>query len=125
MFNGLSRYAAVGMVATLTHYALLILLVEGLGLPPGPAAWAGAVLGAAVAYAGNRRFTFGHSATPHAQALPRFAAIAALGALANGLIVGGGAALGVHYLVMQAVATVLVMVATYHLNRRWSFRQPD
>lgn len=120
--NGLSRYATVGLVATVCHYAALLLLVEAFFLSPGLSAFAGSVLGAFVAYAGNRRFTFTQTDAPHASALPRFGAIAALGALVNALIVGGGAALGAHYLLMQMLATALVMVATYHLNRAWTFR---
>ena len=49
MIKGLSRYAAVGGVATAAHYALLVALVEWAAISPGPAAWAGAVLGALVA----------------------------------------------------------------------------
>jgi putative flippase GtrA len=78
-------------------------------------------LGALVAYGGNRRFTFSGSTAPHASAFPRFAAIAAVGAVVNALIVGAGAAWGAHYLLMQVVATVAVMVGTYHLNRLWTF----
>jgi putative flippase GtrA len=119
--RGLSRYAAVGAVATAAHYLLLVALVEWAGLAPGPAAWWGAVLGALVAYAGNRRYTFAQQATSHGRALPRFAFIALLGSLANALIVGGGSALGMHYLLMQVLATALVMLGTFHLNRVWTF----
>lgn len=119
--KGLSRYAAVGAVATAAHYLLLLALVEWAGVAPGPAAWCGAVLGAWVAYAGNRRYTFNHQSTSHGRALPRFALIALLGSLANALIVGGGSAMGFHYLLMQVLATALVMLGTYHLNRIWTF----
>jgi putative flippase GtrA len=119
--KGLSRYAAVGAVATAAHYLLLVALVEWAGLAPGLAAGWGAVLGAVVAYAGNRRYTFGQQPTSHGRALPRFALIALLGSSANALIVGGGSALGAHYLLMQVLATVLVMLGTYHLNRVWTF----
>ena len=117
----LSRYATVGAMATTTHYLLLVALVEWVGVAPGPAAWWGAVLGALVAYAGNRRYTFAQQTTSHRRALPRFALIALLGSLVNALIVGGGSALGLHYLLMQVLATGLVMLGTYHLNRIWTF----
>lgn len=123
--KGLSRYAAVGAVATAGHYALLVLLVEVAHMAPGPAALLGALFGAMLAYWGNRRFTFSGTRASHATALPRFSVIAGLGALANAAIVGGGVAVGAHYLLMQALATVLVMMATFHLNRRWTFRTPD
>lgn len=119
--KGLSRYAAVGMVATACHYVLLVLLVEAAGLAAGPAALAGSIFGALVAYWGNRRYTFLQSDTSHARALPRFAATAGIGASVNALMVGGGVALGVHYLLMQVMATVAVMWGTYHLNRIWTF----
>ncbi len=119
--KGLSRYAAVGAVATACHYALLVVLVEAAGVVPGLSALAGAVLGGVVAYLGNRRYTFSFSEVGHARAMPRFAAVAAAGAVLNGLIVGAGAALGVHYLLAQVLATVLVMLATYQLNRIWTF----
>ena len=119
--RGLSRYAAVGAVATACHYALLTALVEWAVWAPGLAALAGSLLGALVAYMGNRRFTFTEARTPHGLALPRFAATAAVGAAANAMIVGGGAALGMHYLLMQMVATALVMLGTYQLNKSWTF----
>jgi putative flippase GtrA len=123
--RGLSRYALVGVVATAAHYALLVLLVEWASAPAGPSALIGALLGAAVAYLGNRRYTFSSSDAPHTRAAPRFAAIAGLGAVANALVVGGGVAMGLHYLLAQVVATIVVMLATYHLNRVWTFGQPS
>ena len=120
-FMSLARYAGVGAVATATHYLILILWVEALGLEPGLGAAAGAVVGAVVAYVGNRRLTFQAHAVPHGRALPRFAAVSAVGAVLNGLVVASGVALGMHYLPAQAVATALVMLLTYHVNRWWTF----
>lgn len=118
----LALYAAAGAVATAAHYALLVALVEGAVLAPAAAAVAGAALGAAVAYVLNRRLAFAGTTAPHAQALPRFVLTAALGAACSGACVWAGTTLaGVHYLVAQAVATVLAMLLTYGVNRRWSF----
>lgn len=117
-----ARYALIGGVATATHYALLTLLVEGLQAPAGASAALGAGAGALVAYAGNRRFTFETSLASHARALPRFMAVATLGVVLSGLIVHwGSVVLGVHYLLAQALATVLVLILGYHVNHRWSF----
>ena len=52
------RFAAVGAVGTLAHYALLVALVEGAGAPPLAGASAGFVLGALVNYALARRLVF-------------------------------------------------------------------
>ena len=118
----LPTYALVGAAATATHYATLVLLVEWAHAWPGPSAFAGAVLGAVVAYFGNRRFTFTGTQAPHARAMRRFAVVALAGAVLNGVLVAWGSGpLGLHYLLAQGAATVLVMVLTYHLNRWWTF----
>lgn len=115
------RYLAVGAVATGVHYLVLLILVEKFGRAAPISAVIGAVCGALVAYAGNWRFTFRHAAS-HGQALPRFLVVAAGGAAANGLIVWVGTAqLGLYYLLAQLIATVLVVVATFQVNRAWSF----
>jgi|SRR5688572_66352 putative flippase GtrA len=115
------RYLLVGLLATAIHYALLVALVELTGAAAAPSAAFGAACGALAAYAGNRRFTFAGGAV-HAQALPRFLAVAALGAAANGAIVWTGKEIvGMHYLAAQVVATTVVMWSGFVLNRRWSF----
>jgi len=115
------RYLLVGLLATASHYALLVALVELAGAQAAPSAAFGAACGAFLAYAGNRRFTFPRRA-PHAQALPRFLAVAALGAATNGAIVWTGTkVLGMHYLEAQLLATSTVVWSGFVLNRRWSF----
>ena len=56
----LLRYTLVGAIATAVHYALLALCVEAGAWPAWLASGFGAVMGAQVAYLGNRRFTFGY-----------------------------------------------------------------
>lgn len=117
-----ARYSVTGGVATAAHYAVLALLVEGLKAPAALAAALGALCGAAVAYLGNRRFTFSATTVPHRHAAPRFLLVAALGAAVSAAIVGlGTAVLHAHYLASQVVATALVLLLTYGLNRRWTF----
>ncbi len=117
-------YTVAGGIATAVHYAVLIALVELLGYPAAPSAAFGTLCGAAVSYLLNRRITFAFSSAGHGQALPRFMAIALLGALLNGLLVWLGVQqLGWHYLLAQALATVLVMGLTFRLNRLWTFAQ--
>ena len=115
------RYLLVGLLATAIHYALLVALVELAGAAAAPSAAFGAACGALAAYAGNCRFTF-PSGAAHARALPRFLAVAALGAAANGAIVWTGTQiLGMHYLAPQVIATSIVVWSGFVLNRRWSF----
>jgi len=116
-----ARYTLIGGFATVGHYAILIALVEALRVPPSIAAASGAVCGALIAYAGNRRFTFPGNHR-HRKALPRFLLVAALGAALNGGIVWAGTTiLAWHYLAAQVAATLLALVITYSYNRSWTF----
>ena len=109
-------------MATAVHYAVLLALVELAGAPAAPSAVVGALCGAAASYAINRAITFTSSTATHQQALPRFMLIAAAGAAINGALVWLGVHwLDWHYLVAQALATVLVLGITFRLNRSWTF----
>ena len=114
------RYATVGAVATAVHFALMAALVEGLGWVAWAASGAGAVAGAQVAFAGNRRITFQHVG-PWWPAWWRFMGTAAGGAVAGMLLVALLSHLGLHYLLAQAIATVLILFTTFVINRAWSF----
>lgn len=114
------RYALVGATATAAHYLFLVAAVEWARWPAWLAAGAGAVLGAQVAYLGNRRYTFAHRG-PLAASWWRFQATAALGAASTMAIVALATRVGLHYLAGQVIATVLVMLGTYAINARWAF----
>jgi putative flippase GtrA len=116
----LLRYAAVGAVATLAHYALLWWLVEHVHWWPALAAGAGAALGAQLGFVGNRSFTFQHRG-PWLPAWWRFQLTALLGGVTSMAVVAAGVGLGLHYLLAQAAATLGVLVLTYLINRRWAF----
>lgn len=114
-------YTLIGGLATAVHYLVLVALVELADIGAGLAAATGATCGALAAYAGNRRFTFASEAA-HARALPRFLLVAALGAATSAALVTAGTAwFGLHYLLPQAVATALVLLAGFTVNRRWTF----
>ena len=114
------RYAAVGAVATAVHYAVLAGAVEASLLPPWWAAALGAWVGAQVAFAGNAWFTFAGAPVTFVAWL-RFQIVAVLGALISFVIVKIGVGAGLHYLVAQAIATLVSLFVTYEVNRRWSF----
>lgn len=117
------RFAAVGAVGTIAHYALLLLMVEVLGSGPLAGAAAGFVLGAVVNYSLSRMLVF-DSTRPHAEALPRFLAVAVVGlgwtALLMALLVEGA---GLHYLLAQLVTTALLLLWHYAGNALWTFRK--
>jgi len=119
------KYAAVGAVATAAHYAILVGLVEAGWLAAARAAAVGAWVGAQVAFAGNAAFTFramGSGATVGAWL--RFQVTAIVGAAISFTIVHVGTRIGVHYLIAQVVATLVALVVTFEINRRWSFASP-
>ncbi len=114
------QYAAVGAVATAAHYAILVGLVEAGLLAPPRAAALGAWVGAQVAFAGNVAFTFrGSGATLGAWL--RFQITAVVGAVLSFALVALGVRIGLHYLLAQIVATLINLVVTFEINRRWSF----
>ncbi len=115
------RYAAVGAVATALHYALLVLCVEHFGWPAWLASGLGAVVGAQLAYVGNRWFTFAHRGSLRAS-WPRFQATALMGALLGMAVVALAVRLGLHYVLAQMLATGLSLVLTFGINRVWTFR---
>jgi putative flippase GtrA len=118
--NRLLRYTLVGGLATAVHYALLVLCVEAFGWPAWPGSGAGAVIGAQVAYFGNRRFTFGHGGSLAASWL-KFQITAVFGALQGMVVVWAGVEFGLHYLAAQALATLTGLLLTFAINRRWTF----
>lgn len=115
-----ARYASVGAVATVAHYAILAVCVEAALLAPPWAAALGAWVGAQIAFAGNAVFTFAGAPVTFAAWL-RFQAVAVLGAAISFAVVGAGVGVGLHYLLAQAIATGVALVVSYEVNRRWSF----
>jgi len=115
------RYTTVGALATAIHYLVLVLCVERGGWPAYAGSGFGAVVGAQVAYAGNRWFTFAHRGAMRTS-WPRFQATALAGALFGMAVVALVVHLGMYYLFAQALATVLSLGLTFSVNRLWSFR---
>jgi putative flippase GtrA len=121
MMPALLRYTLVGAFATGAHYALLMACVEFGHWPAYAASGFGAVVGAQLAYAGNRWFTFAHRGGLPASWM-KFQGTAVFGALVGMLIVGLGVKVGVHYLLAQVCATLFVLGLTFAINRHWTFR---
>ncbi len=123
MIQSLIRYAMVGAVGTLAHYAVLVVLVERGRVSPPVATAIGFTMGALVNYFLNVRFTF-QSTRPHREAMPRFFAAAAAGMAANtGIVALGVNVFRLHYIVPQVVATAVVVFGTFCVNRAWTFQR--
>ncbi len=115
-------FAGVGVVATLCHYVVLVLLVEAKALPVVPASAVGALVGAIVGYRLNYRLAFDSSA-PHGKTAPRYLIIAVLALGVNTFLM---AVLHGHfslpYLIAQIITTGIVFFLTFSANRLWTFR---
>ncbi|HEY0468770.1 MAG TPA: GtrA family protein [Polyangiaceae bacterium] len=117
------RYAAVGAIGTLFHFATLSVCVEWLRLSPTNGSLVGAVVGALVNYVLNYHLTFA-SQQSHRVTLPRFLTVAAFGVLLNGGVVKVMTEnMQLHYLLAQAVATIIVLGSGFVLNKVWTFAQ--
>lgn len=115
-------FSAAGVFAAIGHYGTLIALSELAGSPPVPASLAGFVVGAAISYALNYRFTF-RSTKQHGEALTKFLVVATVGFVLNGLVMVALTGWGrFHYLLAQLTATGVVLLWTFFCNRYWTFR---
>lgn len=115
------RFALIGGVATAIQYATLVFLVQADLAGAVLASGIGFVLSALANYALNRRFTF-QSRRAHAEAMPRFAAVALAGlAINTSLIWLFHVPVGLHYLVAQILATGGTLLWNYSVNRVWTF----
>lgn len=118
----LVRFLFVGGCATVSHFLILIGLVELAGASPVAASAAGYFCSAGLSYVLNRSFTFRSNAA-HLTAAPRFAAMVASGLTLNTVLFAGFHALFGHYLLAQVVTTFFVVVFNYTVASRWVF--PD
>lgn len=117
-------YAGVGAIGTVAQYAILIAMVHSGFASAAVSSMAGATVGAIVNYCLNRQITFRSNSNPLSTA-PKFAIIALLGVLANGVCMKFFATIpGLNYLFAQLITTALVLGLTYLLNSKWTFSEP-
>lgn len=120
-------FASIGAIGTVAHYATLILLVQIAHTDPVLATTIGFAVGALINYILNYRITF-NSDKRHREALTKFLSVAVLGAITNGLIMSLGINIfDIHYLVIQLIATCIVLTLNFTANKYWTFAEdrPD
>ena len=123
IFRQFVSFAGVGAVATAAHYLVLIGLVQFYGLNPTLASGIGAVVGALISYGLNYHYTF-RSNNSHALSLAKFFAVAGIGLVLNSIsMLICIEVFGVHYLLSQVLATGLVLIWSFTMNRAWTFRE--
>jgi putative flippase GtrA len=119
--QALIRFAISGGLATLTHIAVFVLLVEGLSMRPLYASVPAFLTAVGVSYGMNFRWTF-DAQGPHHVMLPRFLLVALVGLGLNMLITWLVVDVG-HYWYGYALAAVVVIVplVTFSLSKLWVF----
>jgi len=114
-------FSMMGAIGTAGHYLTLILLVELLRIDPSLATTAGFIVGALINYILNYHITF-KSDKSHREALIKFLLIAAIGAVINTFIMYlGSNFLQYHYLLVQIIATLIVLLWNFTINKIWVF----
>jgi putative flippase GtrA len=114
-------YAAAGVAATGTHYAVMVALVTWAKAPEVVASCAGFLAGACVKYPLNYWTVFA-SRQQHRIALPRFALALAVSFALNAILLAILLeTLDVHYMVSQVLTTGAVLFVNYLLARYWIF----
>lgn len=84
---------------------------------------AGCLVGAAVSYGLNYRFTF-FSARRHVIAVPIFFLFAGLSLVLNTVLMAGlTGGLALHYLPAQILVTGVLLVWNFFAHQRWTFRE--
>ena len=114
-------FAGIGAIGTTGHYATLVLLVHVISTDPVFASTIGFIVGALINYVLNYRITF-NSDKQHRETLTKFFSVAVLGAVINGAIMSAGINMfDVHYLIIQVIATCIVLTLNFTANKYWTF----
>ena len=117
------RFTGIGVIATASHYAVLVALVQAGAAGAVAASAAGCLVGAVVSYVLNYRFTF-FSAQRHVIAVPIFFLFAGLSLVLNTVLMAGlTGSLGLHYLPAQVLVTGVLLVWNFFVHQRWTFRE--
>lgn len=122
ILNQFIRFAGVGAIGTLAHYSVLIFLVQIMAANAIFASTAGFVVGAITNYHLNYHFTFA-SNKRHVEAMSKFLTVAIIGMLLNGLVMLFCIdVFDMMYLIAQFIATAIVLLWNFFVNRLWTFR---
>jgi putative flippase GtrA len=121
--RSLIRFGLAGVLATLTHVLVFVLLVEGFQMRAVIASVPAFLAAVGVSYALNYRWTFTASG-PHRVMLPRFLLVSITGLLMNLLITWLFVdVLGLWYGLALLAVILVIPVSTYLLSRFWVFHR--
>ena len=117
------RFGVVGVLTAMVHYGLLYIGVESANLPATLASSIGFVVAVVFNYFMHYNWTFGEPA-PHGRTLRRYLLMITCGFLLNASVMFIGEHWGsFHYLLVQALALVAVVLWNFVLSNTWVFRR--
>lgn len=123
LFRQFISFSFVGVIATTVHYIVLGFSVHFLAINPVPASVFGFIAGAIVNYLLNYHFTF-NSQKEHLETSLRFLMVALTGLGLNTFLMFLLTD-GLHYLLSQVCATIIVLFWNFLCNRFWTFREAN
>ena len=115
------RFLVVGGIATITHYVILVALVELTGMRPVLATSIGYAVGVVTSFVLNRKYTFRNQSSV-ARTFAKYCLVYVIGMGLNAALMVTVMAQGVPYLIAQIVATALVLVWSFLGSRFVVFR---
>lgn len=117
------RFGVVGVLTAVVHYGLLYFGVEVVHLDATLSSSLGFVVAVIFNYMMHYSWTFAEPA-PHGRTLRRYLVMISCGFLINAWVMYAGVQLwSLHYLLVQALALVAVVVWNFVVSNVWVFRR--
>jgi putative flippase GtrA len=117
-----TKYFIVGIIGTVTHLSVLIVLVEFFKYNYILGSTIGFVLTVVISYYLNYIWTF-RSREKHTKSLPRYIIVSIIGLCLNTCIMFLAVnVFGLWYLIGQAITVLIIPVTNFILNSYWSFK---
>ncbi|WP_282152705.1 GtrA family protein [Ruegeria atlantica] len=124
MIGQISRFAGIGVLATILHVVVSIVALKFFGIAPLLANSAGFAAAFSLSYLGHGRITFDTS-LKHRFHAPRFLTVSGVGFLLSTAITELIAVqLGGPFVLAMAVVALAVPVSTFLLCKFWVFARP-
>ena len=117
------RFGVVGVLTAILHYGVLYGAVELLGMGATSASSLGFLVAVIFNYLMHYSWTFAEPA-PHGRTLRRYLVMIGCGFTINAVVMYSGENwLALHYLLLQVMAQVLVVLWNFTVSNAWVFRR--
>jgi putative flippase GtrA len=120
----LLSYGLIGVIGTLIHFSILVLLVELFHLEPVLSSSIGFIVTVIVSFYLNRRFTFRTKSSNTTVTFIKYTVVSCSGFILNSAIMYCSVhILSLHYSIAQVIVVVLLPISNFLLNNYWTFRE--